>query len=76
MLELDNGDLIGLEVKASSSIDTRDFNGLSKLAEFAGDRFLRGYLLYSGTEILPFKKGEKEFYALPIGVLGGGNRED
>ena len=72
VLERSNGKIIGIEVKASASVKSQDFKGLSALAEFSGDTFEQGILFYTGQEILPFKQGELTFYALPIGLFLGG----
>lgn len=69
ILEQQNGQIVGIEIKASSTVNVSDFSGLMSLAEFAGDRLQRGVLFYSGREILPFKIAEHQFYALPIGLL-------
>jgi hypothetical protein len=53
-------------VKASQTIRADHFKGLKELAECAGDNFLRGIVLYTGNEILPF--GEN-LVALPINLL-------
>jgi len=70
VLEKNNGDIIGIEIKASASINVKDFKGLRKLADFSGRKFSSGILLYSGADILPFHQGGRVFYALPIGLLG------
>ncbi len=70
VLEKSNGRIIGIEIKASVSVKVQDFNGLLKLAEYAGDRFEQGVLFYSGNAILPFKIGDTHFHALPIGLIG------
>lgn len=54
VLESDDGRLVGIEVKSSSGLGERDFAGLKKLAELAGDRFHRGVVLYAGRESLAF----------------------
>ena len=54
VLERANGNIIGVEVKASASINPQDFRGLSVLAEFSGKAFEQGVLFYTGQEILPF----------------------
>lgn len=54
VLEDRAGRIVGVEVKASASIGPRDFRGLTSLAESAGDRFLRGVVLYTGSERAPF----------------------
>jgi uncharacterized protein len=70
VLELDNAELIGIEVKASSTVSERDFSGLNAFAEFAGSRFKSGLLLYVGQKVLPFKRGDRKFYAVPLACLG------
>jgi hypothetical protein len=74
VLERSNGNIIGVEVKASASVSIRDFKGLATLAEFSGEAFERGILFYTGQEILPFRQGELTFYALPIGLFGAVGR--
>ena len=69
VIERSNADIIGIEVKASASVKTRDFRCLVTLAEFAGKAFKAGILFYTGQEILPFKQGAITFYALPIGLF-------
>ena len=71
VLERSNSKIIGIEVKASASVNPGDFKGLAALAEFSGKAFERGILLYNGREILPFRQGAMEFYAVPFGVLPG-----
>ena len=62
-----SGKLVGIEVKASRSINPKDFSGLEKLKELSGDKFKRGIILYSGTDV--FKRGDH--YAVPISALWG-----
>ncbi len=69
VLERSDGRVIGVEVKASMSVKPEDFSGLSVFAEYAGDRFLRGVLYYSGDTILPFRIKNRVFHALPISSL-------
>ena len=69
VLERDNTNIIGIEVKASSSINAHDFKGLATLAELAGRQFERGILFYTGQEILPFRYQGRGFHALPLGLL-------
>ena len=69
VLEQSNGQIIGIEIKAASTVNLSDFSGLARLAEFSGNRFSRGILFYSGQEALPFKVGEHVFYALSIGLF-------
>ena len=66
LLERADGSVVGLEVKASATLQSRDFKGLRNLAETLGDTFHRGVVLYTGTEVLPF--GPK-LWAVPISGL-------
>lgn len=69
VLERDNNQIIGIEVKASSMVNLNDFKGLIKLAEFNPSKFQYGIVLYSGKEVLPFSQKELQLYALPIGIF-------
>ena len=54
VLEDSAGHLVGVEVKASASLKTSDVRGLHALADAAGKRWIRGIVLYTGTEVIPF----------------------
>ncbi len=69
VLEQSNGNIIGIEVKASSTINERDFKGLRILSEFTNQKFSQGILFYTGQKILPFRFDNKQFFALPISLL-------
>ena len=69
VFERTNGQIIGIEVKASASVKSQDFKGLSVLADFSGKAFEQGVLFYIGQEILPFKHGDRTFYAVPLGLI-------
>ena len=62
------GELLGVEVKASATVQESDLRGLRKLAGLAGDRFRMGVLLYDGKETLPLGKG---LWAAPLSSLWG-----
>ncbi len=66
VLEDRQGRVVGIEVKASGSVSSDDFKGLQTLATYAPSTFLRGFVLYLGTEAIPFGKN---FYALPVSAL-------
>ena len=57
------GQLVGVEVKCTATLRTRDFVGLKALAEIAGDRFVRGVVMYLGSEVVPFGKA---LHGVPI----------
>jgi uncharacterized protein len=66
ILETLDGRVAGVEVKASATVRSSDFNGLRHLERRAGDAFTAGVVLYSGTESLSF--GER-LRALPVSAL-------
>lgn len=68
ILENRAGKLTGIEVKASATVDGKDFKGLRHLQETEAENFQRGIVLYSGREVVPF--GEKLF-AVPLSMWWG-----
>lgn len=66
ILEGPGGDLVGVEVKAATSVSRSDFGGLHALEAESGKRFVRGVILYAGAEALPFGP---RMHALPIDAL-------
>lgn len=58
--------IIGIEVKASSTVFNQDFRGLRKLASLAENDWISGIVLYHGTQCLPF--GDT-FWAIPFSLL-------
>ncbi len=68
ILEQADGYLIGIEVKASSTVRESDFKGLRKFAELVGERLKYGIVFYTGSRLLPFCENQP-FYALPLSVF-------
>lgn len=66
ILENAAGRLVGIEVKSSATVKSDDFSGLKVLAEEVPDRFVRGIVLYTGQQIVPFGKN---LMAMPISTL-------
>jgi uncharacterized protein len=66
VIETPDGRVIGVEVKAGATVRTEDLAGLRNLANHLGDRFVAGYVLYTGQQTLPF--GEK-IRALPLDAI-------
>jgi hypothetical protein len=60
------GALVGIEVKASATVNAGDFKGLRKLADTCGDEFKLGLVLYDGERGVPF--GDRLF-AAPLSCL-------
>ncbi|MCI1634775.1 ATP-binding protein [Bifidobacterium sp.] len=56
--------LVGVEVKSSSTIKRDDFKGLAELAK--DSRFLRGYLVYTGSKIM---RWADNLWVLPVSAL-------
>ena len=66
VLENARGEIVGVEVKASSSVSSSDFKGLRELKSTAGRRFLRGAVLHAGADRAHFGGG---LHALPVSAL-------
>ena len=66
VIEQGGRQVMGVEVKAASTVGRSDFAGLRRLAAAAGDRFVCGVVLYDGEASLGF--GDKLF-AVPIRLL-------
>ena len=66
VLENHAGDIVGIEIKNSGTVDPKDFKGLRYLKEKAHNNFVRGIILYTGSQYIPF---EKDLIALPINAL-------
>ena len=60
------GQLVGVEVKCTATLQSQHFAGLRALAEVAGDRFVRGVVVYLGAEVVPFGAA---LHALPVGQV-------
>ena len=65
ILENRAGQICGIEVKASTTVDSKDFKGLRHLQETEPAIFQRGIVLYAGRELLPF--GDN-LWAVPLSV--------
>ena len=66
VLEDLSGNVVGVEVKASSTVTGSDFGGLRSFAEIAGKRFRCGVVVYLGTTTASFGAN---LYALPLQTL-------
>jgi len=54
LLEDSAGRLVGIEVKAGATLSGSDFKGLQARASAAGKRWVRGVVLYTGSDVVPF----------------------
>lgn len=66
VLENRRGEVVGIEVKAASTVGPDDFRGLRHLAQRVGDDFRAGIVMHTGQQTLPF--GPK-MLALPVSAL-------
>ena len=66
VLEDSAGHLVGVEVKASATLGGSDVRGLQAMANAVGKRWLRGVVLYTGTEVIPFAGN---LHGLPLPLL-------
>lgn len=58
--------IAGVEVKLSGTVVAKDFRGLKKLRDAAGERFTTGVVLYDGEDTVPFGEG---LFAVPLSRL-------
>jgi len=66
VIEKDNGETIAIEVKLDSSLNDSDFKNLELCRSVIGNKFKKGIVLYTGTDLVPF--GDK-LWAVPVNYL-------
>ncbi|WP_326645979.1 ATP-binding protein [Streptosporangium sp. NBC_01755] len=66
VLERNNGRIVGVEAKATDSVNKDDFKGLVALRESLGEDFVHGFVFYTGVRSLSF--GDR-LTALPLSAL-------
>jgi uncharacterized protein len=66
ILERRDGSVVGVEVKASASINNSDFAGLRALSGSLRRKFVRGVVLHPGTRVVPFADN---LHAIPFAAL-------
>ena len=66
VLEAPSGEIVGIEIKATTSLGSSDLAGLRALQSLIGERFRRGILLHTGTAARPFGP---DLFVLPIAAL-------
>jgi len=69
VMEDRTGKLAGIEVKASATLSGNDVRGLQALASTAGKKWVRGVVLYTGTEVIPFANN---LHGIPVTHLWAG----
>ncbi|MGH3908440.1 MAG: ATP-binding protein [Pseudonocardiaceae bacterium] len=68
IIELADGRVIGIEIKAAAAPRRADGKHLSWLRDHLGDRFLTGLVLHTGPHSYPL---DERLYAVPISALWG-----
>jgi len=58
--------LVGIEIKAASTVTAADFRGLRHLAGRIGGDFIAGIVFHTGTQTLPFGP---RLRAMPVSAL-------
>lgn len=66
VLETGRGDVVGVQVRSATSVRDTDADGLRFLRELAGERFVRGVVLYGGSAVQTLDAG---IVALPLSSL-------
>jgi hypothetical protein len=66
ILENRQGKVVGIEVKAASTVGQDDFSGLRHLAQRLGDDFIVGLVMYTGQQTLSFGP---RLRAVPVSAL-------
>ena len=69
ILEDVRGRVVGVEVKTAASVGARDWRGLRHLSSALGERFHRGFVLHSGTRVVPLSE---RVFAAPLDLLWRG----
>lgn len=73
VIERYDGDVVGVEVKATATPRASDFAGLRYLRDALGPQFKQGVLLHTGSQTLPF--GDR-LAAVPVSGLWSGPAAD
>ena len=66
VIEKNNGDILAIEVKPSTTMKSNDKKGLFELQSITKNKFKKGIILYNGDEIIPF--GDN-IWAIPVEKL-------
>jgi len=66
VVENHKGEAIGIEVKLSGTIDERDWSNMSVLEKTIGNKFKKGIIIYTGTDIVQLAR---KIWAVPVNYL-------
>jgi predicted AAA+ superfamily ATPase len=66
-LVIEKGDeIVGIKIKFSATPSPKDFTGLKLLKKHLGKKFIRGILIHTGRETIPF---DEDLHAVPVSTL-------
>ena len=68
VLEDRAGRVVAVEIKAAATLGTNDVRGLQAFTKTIGKNWLRGVVLYTGTEVVPFSSN---IHGVPVSRLWG-----
>jgi predicted AAA+ superfamily ATPase len=66
IIENPKGEAIGIEVKLSGTIDERDWSNMSVLQNTIGNKFKKGIIIYTGTNLVQLSRN---IWAVPMNYL-------
>ena len=66
LLEDSMGNIVGIEIKNGSTPHPTDLKGLEYMQQMLGKKFMRGIVLYTGSDYVPYSE---KLCALPISTL-------
>ena len=66
LLERSDGGIVAIEIKSSTTVDSSSFAAMISLSHDLKKRFVRGIVIYTGKEVIPFGNN---LLALPIQSL-------
>jgi predicted AAA+ superfamily ATPase len=66
IIESPNGKAVGIEVKLDGTINEKDWANMNVLQETLGNRFIKGIIIYTGTDLLQIRRN---IWAVPVNYL-------
>jgi len=66
VIESPDGKTIGIEVKLDGTINQKDWVNMNTLQETIGDKFLKGIIIYTGTELIQVSS---KIWTVPVNYL-------
>jgi len=66
VIESPDGKIVAIEVKLDGTINEKDWANMNAMRETVGNRFLKGIIIYTGTDLLPVGRN---IWAVPVNYL-------